>query len=264
MTTTLFTENGPRTPKARSLSKRAHTKSLPLRSRIRAIIGSAILAGVLVILGIASMALVSGSWMVTPVLSGSMRPGFAVGGVVISERVPVGSLAVRDVIVFQRPDRPSEEVVHRIVKMTRNPSGQVAINTQGDANTVRDPWTLTIRGNTAYQVRWSLPLLGYVAVAFQNHRGIALLGAGLVLISIASVTLWKARRRDNSVNDVGNVAGNLDSEDGANRWVHTQSPQMSGPATLKIPSGPWSSSCPYPPQRPRPLPVPSLDSDLVE
>jgi hypothetical protein len=69
-----------------------------------------------------------------------------VGGVGISERVPVDSLAVRDVIVFQRPDKPSEQVVHRIVQLAVGSSGQVQINTQGDANTVRDPWTLTIRG----------------------------------------------------------------------------------------------------------------------
>jgi signal peptidase I len=94
-----------------------------------------------------------------------MRPGFAVGGVVISERVPVSQLMVRDVIVFRRPDKPSEQMVHRIIKLAKGGSGQFLINTQGDANTVRDPWTLTILGKHAYRVRWSLPLIGYAAVA---------------------------------------------------------------------------------------------------
>jgi hypothetical protein len=109
-----------------------------------------------------------------------MRPGLAVGGVAISERVPADRLAVRDVIVFQPPDRPSEQVVHRIVQLAVGSSGQVEINAQGDASTVRDPWTLTMRGDSAYRVRWSVPLIGYVAAAFQNHRGLALLGAGIV------------------------------------------------------------------------------------
>ena len=53
--------------------------------------------------GVAAVALVRGTWMVTPVLSGSMRPGLSVGGVVVSERVPVASLHVRDVIIFRDP-----------------------------------------------------------------------------------------------------------------------------------------------------------------
>ena len=132
--------------------------------------------------------------MVTPVLSGSMRPGLAVGGVVISQRVPVDSLAVRDVIVFADPYKPSEQIVHRIVRITKNKSGQLQFNTQGDANTVRDPWTITIRGNDVYRVRWSVPLLGYVANSYQRHRGYYLLGAGIVLILIAVSTVLGTRQ----------------------------------------------------------------------
>jgi signal peptidase I len=144
--------------------------------------------------GISAWALARGSWAVNPVLSGSMRPGFTVGGVVISQRVPVSQIAVRDVIVFHNPNKPSEEMVHRIVQMTKGPDGQLLIKTQGDANPVRDPWTLTLRGSSVYKVRWSLPLLGYVAVAYQNHRGIALLVAGFVLILVALSVAIRQRR----------------------------------------------------------------------
>jgi len=156
---------------------------------------------VLAILGTAGVgvwALEQGTWSVNPVLSGSMRPGFTVGGVVISQRIPVNELAVRDVIVFHNPNKPSEEMVHRIVQMTKGPDGQLLIKTQGDANPVRDPWTLTIRGNSVYKVRWSLPLLGYVAVAYQNHRGIALLVAGFVLILVALSIVIRQRRNAKS------------------------------------------------------------------
>jgi signal peptidase len=124
-----------------------------------------------------------------------MRPGLAVGGVVISERVPVDHLAVRDVIVFRDPNEPSKQVVHRIVKMTVGSSGSPLINTQGDANTVRDLWTLTISGKYAYRVRWSIPLLGYVAIAYQNNHGFFLLGAGIVLILLAVTAVFEPRRR---------------------------------------------------------------------
>ena len=136
--------------------------------------------------------------MLTPVLSGSMRPGLSVGGVAISERVLVDRLAVRDVIVFREPNKPTEQVVHRIVHISKNSSGQVLINTQGDANTVRDPWTISVRGDYIYRVRWSVPLVGYAAIAFQNYRGLCLLGAGVVLLLIALSTVYSARHAENT------------------------------------------------------------------
>jgi signal peptidase I len=161
--------------------------------RLRTFVAYVLLLAVLGGAGICAFALVQGTWQVTPVLSGSMRPGFSVGGAVISQRVPVDSLTVREVIVFSDPLKPSEQIVHRIVRITKNKSGQLLFNTQGDANTVRDPWTITIRGNTVYRVRWSVPLLGYVANSYQRHRGDYLLGAGIVLILIALITVLETR-----------------------------------------------------------------------
>jgi signal peptidase I len=167
-----------RRPRANPLAKVAQA------ALVIVILGSAAFAG---------LALFRGSWMVTPVLSGSMRPGLPVGGVAISQRVPVSSLADREVIVFRSPVNPSEQVVHRIVKLDHTGSGQVLINTQGDANMARDPWTLTIQGHSAYRVRWSIPLVGYAAVAFQNDRGFVLLGVGTVLIAMAGSEVFKER-----------------------------------------------------------------------
>jgi signal peptidase I len=161
--------------------------------RLRTFVAYVLLLAVLGAAGVCAFALVQGTWVVTPILSGSMRPGLAVGGAVISQRVPVDSLHVRDVIVFSDPYKPSEQIVHRIVRITRNKSGQLQFNTQGDANMVRDPWTLTIKGDYIYRVRWSVPLLGYVANSYQNHRGDYLLGAGIVLILIAVTTVLETR-----------------------------------------------------------------------
>jgi signal peptidase len=181
-----------------------------LRRIISTVVVLAVLAGV----GVVSVALIQGSWQVNPVVSGSMRPGFAVGGVVISERLPVDQLVLRDVMVFVSPDDPSKLIVHRIVAMSKNKSGQWEIRTQGDANDVRDPWTLTIRGNYAYVVRWSLPLLGYVAVAYQNNHGLVLLGAGIVLIAAAATAILKQRRRDEEP-DASDDSGSTESLDSA-------------------------------------------------
>jgi signal peptidase I len=177
----------PRTSAHRGLSFATWAK------RLRTFVAYVLLLAVLGGAGICAFALVQGTWMVTPVLSGSMRPGLAVGGVAISQRVPVDSLTVREVIVFRDPFKPSEQIVHRIVRITKNSSGQLLFNTQGDANTVRDPWTLTIKGAYIYRVRWSVPLLGYVANSYQNHRGDYQLGAGIVLILIALITILETR-----------------------------------------------------------------------
>jgi signal peptidase I len=162
---------------------------------IRTIVASVVVLIVLGAAGLAAVPLIQGTWQVNPVVSGSMRPGFAVGGVVISERIPVDQLALRDVMVFRDPNNPANLMVHRIVQLTKNKSGELVIKTQGDANDVEDPWTLTISGKYAYVVRWSLPLLGYAAVAYQNHRGLVLLGAGILLILIAATTIF-GRERD--------------------------------------------------------------------
>ncbi len=172
-----------------------HAKRATSWTRVRQVFALFVLACVLVCVGIGVFALVQGTWAINPVLSGSMRPGFAVGGVVISERVPVDQLALRDVIVFRDPLAPSEQIVHRIVGITVERNGERIFVTQGDANVSPDPWRLRIPEGTAYRVRWSLPLLGYVANAYDNHRGISLMIAGLLLVLVAIPTIARARRR---------------------------------------------------------------------
>jgi signal peptidase I len=187
--------NTPRVVAAGSPARRG-SKTAAVAKLLRRIISTLVVLAVLALVGVVSVALIQGTWQVNPVVSGSMRPGFAVGGVVISERLPVDQLVLRDVMVFASPDDPAQLIVHRIVAMTKSKSGQLEIRTKGDANNVRDSWTLTIRGHYAYVVRWSLPLLGYVAVAYQNNHALVLLGAGIVLIAAAATAILKQRRRD--------------------------------------------------------------------
>ena len=173
---------------------RTRSKPVSVERAIRTVIAWVLVLAILGAAGVGAVALVRGTWMVTPVLSGSMRPGLSVGGVVISQRVRVDSLHVRDVIIFRDPYKSSEQIVHRIVKITKGPGGKLLFNTQGDANNVRDPWTLTIQGDSIYRARWSVPLVGYVAIAYQNHRGFFLLGAGILLILIAIATIIETRQ----------------------------------------------------------------------
>jgi signal peptidase I len=192
---TSMTSSYPENGNPRPSSHRRPSSRVSLVKRVVTAVEAVALGAVLALAGIAGVALARGTWMMTSVQSGSMRPGLSVGGLAISERTPVDRLAVRDVIVFRSPDNPSEQVLHRIIHLAEGSSGQMLVNTQGDANTVRDPWTITIRGGSAYRVRWSVPLVGYVAIAYQNYRDFWL-GAGIVMAGVAMSIVYSVRRHD--------------------------------------------------------------------
>jgi signal peptidase len=180
---------------------RSKTKLSTTVKWFRTVVISIVVLAVLGAAGVAAVALVHGTWQVNPIVSGSMRPGLPLGGVVISERIPLDQVALRDVIEFKNPYIPTDLMVHRIVSLTKSKSGQLVIKTQGDANTIQDPWTLTLGGKYAYEARWSLPLLGYAAVAYQNHRGLVLLGVGVVLLGTAASVIYGPKRRDKDHDD---------------------------------------------------------------
>lgn len=153
---------------------------------------------IVVLLGLVAIGvgnLVSGRYQMRPVLSGSMRPGLPVGGIVITKRVPIESLQVRDVVVFHRPDQPQELIVHRIISLKKSPSGPI-IQTQGDANDAPDPWKVSLRGSTAYRASFSVPLVGYAAVWTHGPTGrktFTLVGALLIFGTIGYALVVRRR-----------------------------------------------------------------------
>lgn len=163
---------------------------------VRRWLARGLLAVLIGVFGLGVSAVASGRYQMRPVLSGSMRPGLPVGGIVITKRVPITSLHVRDVVVLHRPDRPQELVVHRIVSLTPGASGPT-VRTQGDANDVADPWQATLRGSTAYRAVYSLPLVGYVAVWVHSPAGReSLLAVGFLLVMGAAASSVFTRRRE--------------------------------------------------------------------
>ncbi len=156
---------------------------------------AAVLASICVLVAMAAAALLSGQYQVRPVLSGSMRPGLPIGGLVVTQRVPTSSLQIRDVIVFHPPGRPDELVVHRIVAMESGPDGPV-VKTQGDANSAPDPWRITLHGPNVYRAAFSVPLLGYVSVWMHSPTGRrVLIAVGLLLVVAAAIGRPRRFRR---------------------------------------------------------------------
>lgn len=154
-------------------------------------------------------AVVSGEWQLQPILSGSMRPGLPVGGVVAVQRVPTSSLQVRDVVLFHPPGQPNDTYVHRIISMTKTPDGYV-IRTQGDANRYPDPWTIRFRGPWAYEARFTVPLVGYAAVWYHSPAGrkaLFLAGGSVIVLVAASVLVGELRRLRRKKSSPGDADG---------------------------------------------------------
>jgi signal peptidase I len=169
----------------------AWTIRTPQRSTVRTVVSVLWLALAFCVLAMSGYQVASGKWHATPVLSGSMRPGLQPGDVVITKRVPISDLQVRDVVVFHPPNEGDRLTVHRIVKLTAN-GGTTAITTWGDANPIADPVVSLLSGTTAYRVVRVVPLVGYPAVWLQNgSRGMLAIGLGVILLIAAVVVILR-------------------------------------------------------------------------
>lgn len=170
---------------------RRHAEELGRPARVARALVTAVAVVVLAACATAIGAVASGNWQVRPVLSGSMRPVFPIGGVLITQRVPTSSLRVGDVAVLHPPGNPGITYIHRIVWIEHRGS-QTLVRTKGDANPIADPWTARIDGPVAYEGRYVLPYVGYAAVWIHSPAGrrvlLALAGAAFGLCG------WSLRR----------------------------------------------------------------------
>lgn len=94
------------------------------------------------------------------VLTGSMRPDYPPGALVVIRPVSEAEINEGDVITYQLESGKATVVTHRVVRHSTNLKGEVLFNTQGDANEVADAKPVKpvqIKGKLWY----SVPYLGY-------------------------------------------------------------------------------------------------------
>jgi len=142
-------------------------------------------------------AVLSGNWQIRPILSGSMRPGFSIGGVAITQTIPTSQLKVGDVAVFHPPFLKNVTYIHRIISIKKS-NNQFIIHTKGDDNPIADPWVLRITSKNSYVARFTLPFIGYAAVWVHSYNGkkILLTIAGILfIIFIMSILLEREKKR---------------------------------------------------------------------
>lgn len=165
-----------------------------LRVPRRAIAFAAQLALVLAVVALVGLGLLprTGWYRPVTVLSGSMRPAFAPGDMIVVTPEPVNEVRVGQVISYRIPVGDHHVQSHRVIAVLRR-KGLVAVRTKGDANAAADPWTATLRGTTVWRVRGVLPKLGWIVFWLRTplvHR-LTLFLAPLLLALLAVLQIWR-------------------------------------------------------------------------
>jgi signal peptidase I len=160
------------------------------------LVGLVIAAAVLAVFEVA----VARNYIVDPIATGSMTPGFPVGGVSISEKVNVSSLKVGDVVAVKRPDT-GEGYTHRIISLSRH-DGHTWIATKGDANAKPDPWgTFGLASDTTYRVIAAVPLVGFLAQSWLKIALLVLCGGLAIMWLIQEIRKVVTKRPVTSMPD---------------------------------------------------------------
>jgi len=136
-------------------------------------------------------------------LTGSMAPVINPGDVTIVTPIKVTEVTEGMVITYHRPIEDHSLVSHRVISVDKAADGTVTIQTKGDANAAADPWTATLKGDTAYQVRGVVPVLGHVIEALRAPivAQALLYGAPTLLVGWLLLTIWRPARDDEDEGD---------------------------------------------------------------
>jgi signal peptidase I len=131
-------------------------------------------------------------------LTASMAPSIDPGDVTVVTPLAVSDVTEGMVITYHIPIGEHQLITHRVVSVEHGADGSVTVQTKGDNNEAVDPWSATLEGDTAYQVRAVIPEIGHVihalrtpAVASTLVYGAPVLVAGWLLLAI-----WRPRKED--------------------------------------------------------------------
>lgn len=132
-------------------------------------------------------------------LTGSMAPEINPGDVVVVTPVATAEVTKGMVITYHMPIGDHQLITHRIISVEHGPGGSVTVNTKGDANKAADPWTATLQGDTAYQVRGVVPELGNLIRVLRTPgvTDVLLYGAPALLAGWLLLSIWRPAREEN-------------------------------------------------------------------
>jgi signal peptidase I len=150
---------------------------------------------------VVALALVYGAmrladWRPLTIVTGSMRPAYSPGDLIIVSPQRASAVRPGEVITFAHPRRRGRTLTHRVVNVQSGlpvAPGWLAITTKGDANTAPERWSIRADGNVG-RVRAHLPRVGEIAAPLGAGvpRGAAI---GALTLLTASLALWGIWRR---------------------------------------------------------------------
>ena len=131
-------------------------------------------------------------------LTSSMSPEIDPGDVTVVTPIAMSEVTEGMVIAYHKPIEDRSLVTHRVVSVETGADGAVQVRTKGDANPAIDPWTATLQGDTAYELRAVIPGLGHVIQALRAPvvAQLLLYGAPALLAGWVLLTIWRPTRDD--------------------------------------------------------------------
>jgi signal peptidase len=133
---------------------------------------------------------------VSPVLTGSMRPTYSPGDVIITRQVNVHSLRPGDIVVFVPPGE-SAAYAHRLASVTSK-DGHVIVTTRGDANPAADSWHAALNGSTVPKVVAAVPAIGrpmtWIRTPLLHAAAVGALGLLLTIFGTVAILRTPSRR----------------------------------------------------------------------
>jgi len=123
----------------------------------------------------------------------SMDGTISRGSLIYTQPVSVESLVVGDVVTFVPPGMEAP-VTHRLVRVSRNDSGELEMRTRGDNVGMRDPWTFVPRTPMLPRFVLAIPYVGYV-IAVLSLPLVRILVFVLPAVVIALLVLARLWRR---------------------------------------------------------------------
>ncbi|GAA1848893.1 signal peptidase I [Microlunatus capsulatus] len=129
------------------------------------------------------------------VLTGSMRPGYPPGSLVVTRPVDPEAIGLGSVITYQVASGRSAVVTHRVVAVGTSTRGERTFTTRGDANGAddREPVrAVQVRGEVVYGVPW----LGHVNGWLAGDRRLVAVGAGAGLLVLYALVMFAGELRD--------------------------------------------------------------------
>jgi signal peptidase I len=126
------------------------------------------------------------------VLSGSMKPAFSPGDMVIVTPEPLRDLRVGQIISYRIPVGDHHVQSHRVIEIVRG-GAHPLVRTKGDANNAADPWTARLHGNVVWRVRGVVPKLGWAVFWFRSPlmHSLTVLLAPLMLALLGVMQIWR-------------------------------------------------------------------------